>query len=496
VALLARAGYAQAAHYTILYSSQITSGSYSGDYDIFRTGFSADGLVDNAPDQPRAVASQRYREIDPVAMPDNDGGYFLAYMVEHADSAHLGDKDILMRHVDRTGRDLWGDSSNSAVVIAQSKYIEEHPTIQILDDGSLMVFYEIRYGEPATADVDIAAVKLSPTGTMLWPQGVLVAQTKRQEKLRGTVRDGSSGAIVLVEAVVYRDSVVGASDVLAQHVAPDGTIGWKDSKEPVKIAGSSHLERNPVMVSDDNGGAYIAYEIEYLGGPRDGDVDILAQHLSPTGARQWTSETDLPIVSSNPKAREERPVIVRDSSGITIAFEVSFPVGKGGKTTAHVIGMQRLDTNAKPLWNLGKMSKLIGLRRDIPSRPQLIPDRVGGIYLLFEGADTLTGNRDVYAQRIDAAGDQIWGDGERPQPVFDTPDAEYDPRGVLDYDGSLMVVAVRRAAGEQGLQGYTMIVAQRLALDGTLPWIEQLQAPIVLATGAFHNSPPVLLRAQ
>ena len=244
------------------------------------------------------------------------------------------------------------------------------------------------------------------------------------------------------------------------------------------------------------GGAYVAYEIEYSGGARGGDVDILAQHLTASGTREWTSETDLPVVSSNPKAREERPVVVRDSNGITIAFEVSFPVGKGGKTTAHVIGMQRLDTTAKPLWNLGKQSKLIGLRRDMPQHPKLFVDPVGGVYILFEGVDTVSGNRDVYAQRVDRDGDQIWGDGELPQAIFDTPDVEEDPAAMVESDGSLMVVAVRSLPGDQGLQGYRQIVAQRVAMDGTLPWTTQLSAPIVLSTGIFRNSPPVLLRAE
>jgi hypothetical protein len=487
---------AQAAHYTVIYSSQITSGAYSGDYDIFRSGFAADGLVDGAPDQPKPIASQRYRELDPVAIGDNDDGYFLAYMVEHSDSAHLGDRDIVMRHIDHNGSDLWGDTVNHFVVIAQSKYAEENPVIQILDDGSLMVFYEIHYGSAPNADIDIAAVRLGRNGALLWPQGVLVASSKKQEVLRGSVGDARGGAIVLIESVSHRDSTVIASDVLGQHVDSVGTIGWKDSKEPLKIAGSSHLERNPAMVSDGSGGAYVAYEIEYVGGARDGDVDILAQHLSSAGTREWTSETDLPVVSSNPKAREERPVVVRDSNGITIAFEVSFPVGKGGKTTAHVIGMQRLDTNARPLWNLGKKSKLMGLRHDIPEHPRLIVDPVGGVYVLFEGVDTVSGNRDIYAQRVDRDGDQIWGDGEIPQPIFNTPDVERDPVAMIESDGSLIVAAVRSMPGDQGMQGYRQIVAQRVAMDGTLPWTAQLTAPIVLTTGTFNNSAPLLLRAQ
>lgn len=481
----------RAPHYTIFFPAQISSGEYVGDYDIFSAGFTADGLLDGTPTQLKPVSSQSYKELSPLAIPDMNGGYYLAYTIEHNDSAHRGDRDILMRHIDGFGSDRWGDSANHAVVVAQSKFIEENPKVVILTDGSLLIFYEVRYGPTPHADVDVAVVRISSGGQMLWSTGKWGAKSNKQERLVDAISDDRGGAIALLEARTYRDSVLAGADVLAQHVDSGGVIGWKDATEPAIVAASPYLDRNPVMVSDGFGGAYIAYQIEYTKGPRAGDVDIIAQHLTSYGSRAWTDENKPPIVSSNAKALEERPVIMRDSAGIIVAFEVSFQPAKL-KTLVHVIGMQRMDSAGQPVWNGGKKSKLIGLRDDIAERPQLVSDPMGGCYLIFEGRDTATGNRDIYVQRISIEGDQIWGDGERPVAVFNSPDSESHATAASDGIGGLVLVAKKEMLSDS-LAGYDALVAQRVAIDGSLPWAD-MSAPITVVASAFKAGAPVLLK--
>src|SRR5690606_4743443 len=119
-----------------------------------------------------------------------------------------------------------------------------------------------------------------------------------------------------------------------------------------------------------------------------------------------------------------------------------------GKDIVHVIGMQRLDTAGNPVWNEGKKSKLIGLRREMAEHPQMLPDATGGAYLIFEGFDSTSGDRNIYAQRVGSQGEQIWGDGELPLAVFNGPDAENMPAAVLDETGGMVVVAARASTAE------------------------------------------------
>src|SRR5688500_7040096 len=140
-------------------------------------------------------------------------------------------------------------------------------------------------------------------------------------------------------------------DVIAVHVDAYGMIGWGASVVPAVIATSRHIERNPVAVSDGLGGAFIAYEIEYTSGARKGDHDILAQHLTPQGAREWVSETALPMVSSVATAAERNPVIALDTGGIIIAFEMDF---HSEKRPVRFVGVQRMDMGGRLAWNRGK----------------------------------------------------------------------------------------------------------------------------------------------
>lgn len=482
---------AQVSRYTVLYPSRITSGDYQGDYDLFAMSFFSDGLLSGDALNPKAVASQGFKEFDPVMIADGEGGYIVAYTVEHSDPEHIGDRDILMRRVNRSGQNTWGDSANSVLIVAQSKFVEQNPRIVELADRSLMILYEVHYGPTEAADVDIAAVRVARNGTMLWQNGVWVANSKRREKLKSAVSDGQGGAVAVLEAITHRDSAHSTGDVLAQHIDINGLVGWKDSSDPVVVAGSRHIERNATAVSDGDGGVIVAYELEYVGSEREGDIDILAQRINRVGMRMWTNEANPPLVSTNNKARERAPVMVRDSAGVVVAFEVSFKPDRA-KDIVHVIGMQRLDTAGTPLWNGGKKSKLIGLRRDIAERPQILPDPVGGVYLMFEGSDSTTGNKDIYVQRVDSQGEQMWGDGEFPTAVLHSPDPEQNPVAVLDETGGLMVVASRKLSSEP-VPGFNAIVAQRVALDGTLPWAAYT-APLVVVSSTYMNGKPVVIR--
>lgn len=490
-ALLAPAVVAAQPHYTVVYSARAVS--QSNDKDLFGPGFGSDGLLDKSADQPSTISALASREMAPAAVSIPDGGYIVAYTVEHTDSAHMGDRDIVMRRISREGNNVWGDSANPFVVVARSKFIETNPRLAILEDGSIIVCYEIHYGPSRAGDIDIVATRFSADGAMLWEKGAWVANSsKRLEILKGLTSDGTGGAIALIEARQYTGDSLTASDILAQRIDTSSMMGWKDSREPVTVAASPYLEMNPAMTPDGDGGIYVAYQIDYNKGNRAGDADILAQRLTRWGARAWTDERNLPIVSSNAKARERNPAISRDSNGIVVAFEMSFAPSKGKGATAHVLGMQRLDTLGQPTWNLGRKSKLISVARSIVNRPQLLPDIGGGVYVVFQAVDTATNNHDIYGQRVGPMGDQMWGDGERPTPIFNSAEDEVDATAMNDHLGGLVVVAVRYSPAAEP-DAPRAIVAQRLNPDGDSVWVD-LNPALPVVSNAYNTSAPILVR--
>src|SRR5688572_5952024 len=164
--------YAQGGRYIVIFPSTITTAPYAGDVDLFAAMFGGDATLAWTPEEPRPIATQKYREFAPSVEPDAVGGAWLAYTIEHTDTAFGGDQDILLRRIDRFGQNILGDSTSGVAIVAQSEFVESNPRV-ILSDAGVLVFYEVV--DRSTGSLDIAAVKLDGLGKPIWPTGVWVA---------------------------------------------------------------------------------------------------------------------------------------------------------------------------------------------------------------------------------------------------------------------------------------------------------------------------------
>ncbi len=478
---------AQINRYAVVLPSLVTSGEYAGDRDISIASFFGDGRLETLPESPRLVCGQTYKEFDPVTTADGFGGLFLLYSIEHNDPAHQGDRDIVMRRLDRNFNDMLGDSARPLVPVAQSKYRESNPIPVPLPDGSLLVVYElddVNAGD--TGNVDVAAVRVARDGSLVWNAGAWVANSGYRERIAGAVADGRGGAIVVLEVVTSREGAIPNSDIVAVHIDGQGKTGWQSTAKPVAIGASRHIERNPAVVSDGYGGLYVAYEVEYTSGERTGDIDILAQHLSSVGMREWTNEEMPPIVSSDSRAREHHPILAYDNTSLTVAFLVDF-MGDSSR----VIGVQRMDLLGKAVWNNGTNALLLSAEHGLPERPLMISDHLGGVYLLAESRDSSGIERDIYGQRITADGVEQWGEGAALVPLFDTPDLERDPAIVVEATGDIVVTAVRDTFDATNRKVST-VIAQKFGHDGAHRWLD-LNPPLIVAKTDAILSRPLLL---
>jgi hypothetical protein len=262
----------------------------------------------------------------------------------------------------------------------------------------------------------------------------------------------------------------------------------------VLVGASRHDERNAAAVADLLGGAYVAYEIRYTSGPRAGDHDVLAQHISSTGHREWISESALPVVSSVPTATETNPSIVLDTAGVIIAFEMDF---HAEKRPVKIIGVQRMDETGRITWNKGRKPEVVGVAGRIAARPRLTAATAwdfGGAYLTFEAVDTLTGDVDVYAQKFTSGGRQLWANGDAPLALFHSPDRERDVVAMPDGTGGLVAVASKEFVADDGTIS-RKIVAQRVTADARNPWTD-VGGPLLLSNTSTRDSTPVIVRAQ
>lgn len=129
---------------------------------------------------------------------------------------------------------------------------------------------------------------------------------------------------------------------------------------------------------------------------RSGGEDIYAQKLDSNGARQWVPD-GVPVCRAT--GTQTNPITVVGSSGSSII------VWKDVRSGEAKLYAQRLDTNGQALWAVDGVPLCGALGSQTNHRA--IPDGAGGVVVVFE--DRLGSTRDIFAQRVDADGNVLWG---------------------------------------------------------------------------------------
>lgn len=165
----------------------------------------------------------------------------------------------------------------------------------------------------------------------------------------------------------------------------------------VAFYGSLHLTQ---PIAPDGQGGLIAV---WPRGTSDHE-DLVAQRLDSTAASEWGSGS---VVSNAPRP-QLYPTIVADGSGGAFAFW-----GDWRDTTGPDVYAQHVSAEGVSLWNP------LGVPVCIADQPQahLVAslDGQGGVFVAWEDSrGQWTGSsQDIYAQRLDAGGDALWGPNGR-----------------------------------------------------------------------------------
>lgn len=342
----------------------------------------------------------------------------------------------------------------------------------------------------------IYSQKISQNGDALWDEScVSICDSWGDRRFPMLAPDGSGGAIVS-----WEDARWGNSDIYIQRVDAAGNVVWTD--DGVAVCRFDEDQVAADIVSDNNGGAII-YWIDY----RNENMDAYAQRVDSLGNMLW-NENGIAISSGigeqrafwlyNLPGTDDWIFIVKDNRngnddiyaqkisgngdllwteyGVEICVAGGnqwCPMAAPSNDTAMAVSWfderngnidiyaQKFSGNGEILWLPNGVQ--VCVNHYAQSIPYTVDDGEGGIIVSWE--DLRSGNWDVYAQRIDSAGNACWIDNG--VPVTSGVWNQIYSKAISDgYGNSIIVWSDSR-------WNSTDLYAQKIDSDGNPLWIEE-----------------------
>jgi hypothetical protein len=222
---------------------------------------------------------------------DNAGGAIIAWVEsQYPAGKQPGESQavnhICVQRIDDKGSLLWGDISGDGTSIYSPPEGSWVQSLQVTDDGTggaILSWFQsteiINKGNnsPKTQNWDIFTQKIDGSGNILWqPDGVSlkISETDKQAAPSNPVitSDNSGGAIIAWRD--SRDSSANSASVYAQRLDADGNLKWDAGG--IKVAMTS-VNPRPLIISGDLGGAITVYSSQ-----EDGRI-LNAQKLDSNG---------------------------------------------------------------------------------------------------------------------------------------------------------------------------------------------------------------------
>jgi hypothetical protein len=318
------------------------------------------------------------------------------------------------------------------------------------NSGGAIAFYQIWPMSDSYGQVYVQ--KISPEGDSLWgEEGILIGSGCRADDQCDSyaVSDGSGGAIVIWLERLPQPEGEPRPSYFQTHVArvgSEGNVEWQRDIPGIDQA-----------IPDGSGGAIIACRAPYY-------ENISVLKIDPEGNLPWGEDG----VSLNLGRYYEFDIASDNSGGVIV-------VGNGVGN----ISAQRVDSEGNILWQTGGVQACVGPAEEA----QVVSDGAGGAIVAYMRDIPCEDGRigycdsDIYAQRIDAEGNVLWGpDGV---PICAGPSVPNSPRIVTDDAGGAIIFYTF-------IGDYAAFRAGRIDADGHVLWEQEadLWGGIIVSDGS------------
>jgi hypothetical protein len=213
-----------------------------------------------------APQSQEY----PAIVADNQGGAYFAW----SDRRRNGSiRAVYAQHLNSAGTESW---VHNGVPVNVDTLYQTNPALALGEDGNLFVVWE---DYRSNQSLDLYAQKLSPSGTLLWPDsGLMVCNVTGDQTYPTLLPDNGSGLFL-----AWTDYRSPEEQIYATHLDGDGNpVGdayWQPHGGGALTDPTNQEQTNPCLVFDGAGGC-IAVWSDNRSSDADPYSEIYAQHVS------------------------------------------------------------------------------------------------------------------------------------------------------------------------------------------------------------------------
>lgn len=263
--------------------------------------------------------------------------------------------------------------------------VQDYPSVSVdAFDNYYFIWHDQRTGQER-----IFAQKYDSNKNQQWSSDLQIVTSNNQIFPRiSTDIDGYS-------YMTWQDDRNGNQDIYLQKFDNSGNAVWVGEKK-VNVDASS-ADQNLPVVSANTSTAYIVWQDD-----RSGNLDIYAQRYSPAGVQLWVN--DLKINTDTGSGNQSYPAVALDSEN---NFYVIWQDDRNGDNDIYA---QKYDQDANKLWVADKK-----INTDVSLTNQDYPvftlDDVNDfLYIAWQDERNggSSGNVDIYAQKYDASGNEIW----------------------------------------------------------------------------------------
>ena len=258
---------------------------------------------------------------------------------------------------------------------------------QMISDGaggSIIVWEDQRNG---STNYDIYAQRRDANGSLVsgWgADGTVVCGATANQYAPVIVTDGAGGAII-----AWQDSRGASTAIYAQRIDASGNVKW--AADGIAVSGASNGINDPWIASDGSGGVLLCWSDYAL-------HTVSAQRLDSGGNALWTAGG---VTISNTGTPSEGRIKSDGAGGAVVTWKIY----SGG----YIYLMQHLGpASGAATWSVN--TTVVTSSNQVYGS-NLLGDGSGGGVLAWSVYTPLTTGWDVYAQKVDSAGDVKWASG-------------------------------------------------------------------------------------